>query len=242
MMRIAPLVLVTALVAAAAHAGDDAKAHYKKGLAAYGLGHYAEAAREYEKAFALEPDGALLYDAAQAHRLANDNARALELYQNYLRDFGDQAKNRDEVMRKIEEIKHELAQKPAAPAAVPTQAPTSAPPGSDAASLFARPAELRAAAPQYAGHCPFREDLVATVYPKGPAPVTITYRFSRSDHSHGRELQFTLPAGAEPVTLPPAMWMVGGAPGAHSERWMQLEILQPVAMTSNQARFVVDCR
>jgi tetratricopeptide (TPR) repeat protein len=242
MLRIAPLLLVTVLVPVTAHAEDDAKDHYKRGFAAYGLGHYAEAAREYEKAFALDPDGALLFDAAQAHRLANNNRRALELYENYLRLFGDNAKNRDEVLHKIEQIKSELAQKPAAPAPVVVSGPGPSPLTADAARLFARPAELRAAAPQHAGHCPFREDIIATVYPRSADPVTITYHFARSDHSHGRDMQITLPKGPEPFTLPPVSWTVGGAPGAHSERWMQLEILQPVAMASNQARFVVDCQ
>jgi tetratricopeptide (TPR) repeat protein len=246
MIRVIALVVVTALVPAIARAEEDAKAHYKRGFAAYGLGHYADAAREYEKAFELNPDGALLYDAAQAHRLANNNKRALELYENYLRLFGDKAKNRDEVLRKIEEIKADQAKKPAAPATptTPTVMPSPGPSPltGDAANLFARPAEAHASAPQYAGHCPTREDITATVYPKGPAPVTITYRFSRSDRSHGRDMQITLPGGTEPVNLPGASWMVSGAPGAHTERWMQLEILQPVAMTSNQARFVVDCQ
>src|SRR5262245_51516645 len=153
MLRIATLLLVTTLVTTTARADEDAKAHYKRGFAAYGLGRYAEAAREYEKAFELNPDPALLFDAAQAHRLAHNDKRALELYENYLRLF-DKAKNRDEVLRKIEEIKRELAQKPATPTA-PAPAVAATDPGptpldGDAANLFARPAEIHAAIPQFA--------------------------------------------------------------------------------------------
>lgn len=82
---------------------DSAKLHYEHGLSAYGLGHYAEAADEYEKAFALKPDPALLYNAAQSHRLAGTKSRALQLYKSYLALFGD-VPNRVEVQRHIDEL------------------------------------------------------------------------------------------------------------------------------------------
>ncbi len=80
---------------------DDAKSHYEKGLAAFALEHFSEAAEEYEKAFQLKADPALLYNAAQAHRLAGNNERAVRLYRNYLRIFGKRASNREEVTRHI---------------------------------------------------------------------------------------------------------------------------------------------
>jgi tetratricopeptide (TPR) repeat protein len=83
---------------------EGARAHYKKGLAAYALGRYGDAAVEYEAAFALEPDPALLYNAAQAHRLAGNKQRALLLYQNYLRLFPN-PENRAEVQRHIATLK-----------------------------------------------------------------------------------------------------------------------------------------
>ena len=55
----------------------DARRHYEKATAAFGLGKYDEAAREYEAAFELKPDPALLYNAAQACRLAGRSARAI---------------------------------------------------------------------------------------------------------------------------------------------------------------------
>lgn len=81
-------VILTLLLAAPAFGDTEtAKAQYKKGLSAYALGDYAEAAKAYEAAFNAEPDPALLYNAAQAHRLAGNKARALTLYRNYIKLF-----------------------------------------------------------------------------------------------------------------------------------------------------------
>jgi tetratricopeptide (TPR) repeat protein len=111
--RSGTLILLTALTAfaaslARADAPDAAKALYRRGTADYALGKYADAAKEYEAAFELRPDPALLYDAAQAYRLAGVSARAVELYESYLRIFGDQVANRTEVERHIKDLKQAL--------------------------------------------------------------------------------------------------------------------------------------
>jgi tetratricopeptide (TPR) repeat protein len=106
------LVFVSLLSVAAPVARADgltAKEHYQRGTAAYALGRYADAAQEYEKAFDLKPDPALLYNAAQAHRLAGNKQRALLLYQNYLRIYGSQVRNTDEVKRHIANLKAAIA-------------------------------------------------------------------------------------------------------------------------------------
>lgn len=91
----------------AARADDvkDAKAHYEKATGAFALGNYAESAAEYEAAFKSRQEPALLYNAAQAHRLGGNKARALQLYQNYVRLYGDRITNRDEVKRHIAALK-----------------------------------------------------------------------------------------------------------------------------------------
>jgi iron complex outermembrane receptor protein len=108
-MRIA-FVLLLLLPSLPVHADNrsDAKAHYEQGNALYALGQYSESADEYEKAFALKPDAALLYNAAQAHRLAGHKKRALLLYQNYLRVFRSSVSNQDEVQRHIENLKRAI--------------------------------------------------------------------------------------------------------------------------------------
>ncbi|HEX4405661.1 MAG TPA: hypothetical protein VH560_12575 [Polyangia bacterium] len=91
-MRLGTLVLITALasstlVARRAIADDasDAKAHYQKATAHYAVGEYHDAAVEYEEAYKAKQDPALLYNAAQSHRLANDNQKALLLYKNIVK-------------------------------------------------------------------------------------------------------------------------------------------------------------
>jgi tetratricopeptide (TPR) repeat protein len=86
---IAAVVLALRPAAEAAPANEDARRTTEEATAAFGLGRYAEAAQRYEAAFALRPDPALLYDAAQAYRLAGSKARALELYRNYGRLYPD---------------------------------------------------------------------------------------------------------------------------------------------------------
>ena len=81
-----------------------AREHYEKGTAAYALGEFAEAAKQYEAAFRVKLDPALLYNAAQAHRRANNKPRAIELYQNLLRLFPN-APNRDVARQHLDELK-----------------------------------------------------------------------------------------------------------------------------------------
>ncbi len=116
------MALLAATVARADNADPsaEARAHFDKGNAAYALGDYGQAAQEYEKAFSLKPDPALLYNAAQAHRIAGNKPRALLLYQNYLRVFGAQISNRDEVERHIENLQRAIEQDQKAQTTPPT--------------------------------------------------------------------------------------------------------------------------
>src|SRR5262245_53425034 len=79
--------LLLTLCAAPALADDanDAKSHYQKATAHYAVGEYTQAAAEYEAAYKAKQDPALLYNAAQSHRLANDNQKALLLYKNIVK-------------------------------------------------------------------------------------------------------------------------------------------------------------
>src|SRR5437868_11164311 len=92
-------VVVAALIVlpGAAPAEESAKELFDRGTAAYALGHFEEAAADYEKSFSLKPDPALLFNAAQAHRQAGNKRRALALYQNYVKLYGNRVSNRVEV-------------------------------------------------------------------------------------------------------------------------------------------------
>jgi hypothetical protein len=107
--------------------GDQARSFLNKATAAYGLGHYAVAAENFEKAYELRPDPALLYNAAQAHRLAGNKQRALELYQSYLRMYGKKDQS-EEVERHIRDLKQAISRDEAVATAPPvTPAPVSVP-------------------------------------------------------------------------------------------------------------------
>jgi tetratricopeptide (TPR) repeat protein len=93
---------------AAAAPADDARVYNDKATAAFALGRFAEAADHFEKAFELKPEAALLYNAAQAHRLAGNKERALTLYQSYLRVYGNKDK-RSEVEARIRDLTAAIA-------------------------------------------------------------------------------------------------------------------------------------
>jgi tetratricopeptide (TPR) repeat protein len=156
----------------------DARAHYEKARAAYALGRYVDAAAEFEQAFTLKPDPAILYNAAQAYRLGGKKARALELYRNYRRVYGRQAEHPAEVDKHIAELEKSLesdrraatterpapanldasaatampapilTERPAAPMPVPA-APPPAAPTTATVSLVSQPAPAAEDAPVY---------------------------------------------------------------------------------------------
>jgi tetratricopeptide (TPR) repeat protein len=115
----------------------DARRHYEKATAAFGLGKYDEAAREYEAAFELKPDPALLYNAAQAYRLAGRNTRAIELYRNYLRLYGGEALNAEDARQHISRLEAAPGTERPPPAVVsPDRPETSVGSGSGAAETL----------------------------------------------------------------------------------------------------------
>jgi tetratricopeptide (TPR) repeat protein len=111
------------LVAARAQADTAAaKSFFESGSVAFALGDYSGAANDYERAFAEKPDPALLYNAAQAHRLAGNPRRALLLYRSYQSTplFTDRPALK-QVARRITELENALAGEDAAAHAEPTE-------------------------------------------------------------------------------------------------------------------------
>jgi tetratricopeptide (TPR) repeat protein len=128
-----------------------ARRAYDEATAAFGLGHYAEAAEKYETAFSLRPDPALLYDAAQAYRLAGNRPRALELYRNYLRLYPDR-QNADEARNQVAALtkaieEERVGEKALPPSAPVVAAPATAPPPPVAPAPVLSPALLTAPPP-----------------------------------------------------------------------------------------------
>jgi tetratricopeptide (TPR) repeat protein len=62
-----------------------ARAHARQGLAFYDLNHFQQAYDEYEQAYLIEQDAALLYNMGQCQRKLGNNDEALHFYRTYLR-------------------------------------------------------------------------------------------------------------------------------------------------------------
>ncbi len=117
------LVLLVFAASSVARADDtvSAREHYQKGTSFYDLGRYAEAIQEFEAAYEIKNDPALLYNLAQSHRLAGNSEQALHFYRTYLR-YVPAAKNHAEIEDRIKQLEQLVAQKNAAQTEPPAQA------------------------------------------------------------------------------------------------------------------------
>jgi hypothetical protein len=109
-LGLATVFFLVAAAAGPARADDasDAKMHYQKATAHYAVGEYKEAAQEYEEAYKAKQDPALLYNAAQSHRLANENQKALLLYKNIVKLYPT-SKYAAESKDRIEKLEQAIA-------------------------------------------------------------------------------------------------------------------------------------
>jgi tetratricopeptide (TPR) repeat protein len=109
-------------VAVTARADDAATAreHYQKGTSYYDLGRYPDAIKEFEAAYEIKNDPALLYNLAQSHRLAGNSEQALHFYRTYLR-YVPNAKNRAEIEDRIKQLDQLVSQKSATQTTPPNQ-------------------------------------------------------------------------------------------------------------------------
>lgn len=144
------LLLVAAILLTAARAAGaaedrttEARRLYDEATAAFGVGSYAEAAEKYEASFKLHPEPALLYNTAQAYRMAGNRPRALQLYRNFVRLYGgnpraEDARNHAAALeRAIAEADKSGAATPPATTIPAAPAPTPVPAPPPAASLNA---------------------------------------------------------------------------------------------------------
>jgi tetratricopeptide repeat protein len=152
--------LLSAPVPGTAATSKDARRIYEEATAAFGLGRYAEAAEKYEAAFGIRPDPALLYNAAQAYRLAGNKARAIELYRNYVRLYPD-GTNAEDARSHAAALKTALeAERPPMQAARPPSATPTAPPVATAPPPTSAPPPAQTMPPP-----------VATPMPTAPLPA-----------------------------------------------------------------------
>jgi tetratricopeptide (TPR) repeat protein len=101
---------IVALTIGATVAADDGGANpralYQEGARLYNLGQYEEAVRAFEAAYAISGAKQLLFNIAQALRLAGPAhcERALRAYESYLREDAA-ASNREEVEERIADMR-----------------------------------------------------------------------------------------------------------------------------------------
>jgi tetratricopeptide (TPR) repeat protein len=122
-MRIASVAVVALLLAccAVARADEDAEArqHYKAATGHFAVGEFADAAAEYEAAYKLHQDPALLFNAAQSRRLAGENQKALVLYKNFLHLYPS-SPNIPAVREQIDKLQEAIAAENKAKTSPPT--------------------------------------------------------------------------------------------------------------------------
>lgn len=94
-LGLAGLLLVWFAGPALGNPKQEAREHARRGSVAYNLGNYEEAAHYYEQAYRLVQDANLLFNIAQAYRLAGKPDKALAAYKGFLRtaapDHGNRA-------------------------------------------------------------------------------------------------------------------------------------------------------
>jgi tetratricopeptide (TPR) repeat protein len=107
-VAVAILALYAAVPAIARAEGEaerklQAKEHYEMATRLYDVGKYGEAIAEYEQAYLLIEDAALLFNIGQAYRLWDRPEDASRAYKNYLRRRPE-ASNRADVEKKISDM------------------------------------------------------------------------------------------------------------------------------------------
>jgi tetratricopeptide (TPR) repeat protein len=96
----------------------EMKQHYDKATRAYDIQKYMEAVEEYQKAYEIGGDPAMLYNVAQSYRLNDQLPDAIRFYRRYLQRSPN-ARNRDDVERKIAELEKTVEERRKIAAAVP---------------------------------------------------------------------------------------------------------------------------
>ena len=106
---------------------DEVKLHYQRATRAYDLQKYTEAIDEYQKAYEISGDPPMLYNIAQAYRLADQPREAAHYYRRFLQRMPN-AKNRDDVERKIADQEKLAEQRKKVEPVAPPPPPTKPPP------------------------------------------------------------------------------------------------------------------
>src|SRR5450432_3513724 len=152
---------------------QEMKTLYERATRAYDVGKYNEAIEEYQKAYEIGGDPPMLYNIAQAYRLNDQPGEAVRFYRRYLQRAPN-ARNKDDVERKIAEQEKIVEDRRKAQAAVTPPPPpagvTTAPPPTPAVTPTA-PAPVGPPAPTTTPSAT-PETGVVGVQPPGSAPTS----------------------------------------------------------------------
>jgi len=121
---------------------EQARAHVRKATAAYNLGRYTEAAKQYETAYETTLDPNMLFNIGQAWRLAGERQKALTAYRSYIRSApkGEQRSVAEAKIKELEEQRSDQA------STAPTSPPSEAAPTVNTPAVGAQPAAAPAQA------------------------------------------------------------------------------------------------
>ena len=103
----------------------------RRGTIALNTGHYEEAIKAFEEAYALDQDPNLLFSLAQSYRLAGQPGKALEACSSFLRSANPNTTDRlqaERFMGEVAMIVYQLQLRRDLPSAPPTTPPSTEPP------------------------------------------------------------------------------------------------------------------
>ena len=197
---LAVLLLATAGPSRAEDPKQEAKARYTTGQSHYNLNEFQEALQDFKEAYRLFPDPVFLFNVAQCERQLGNLDEAIKFYRSYLRNK-PKAPNRQEVLRRIDEMQAVIDAKksasekpplnlvppaagdePRLPAPAPTAAPTAAPAVSAPTPAVAPAAPAppvpppAVEPPDTQGATAARTDLVAQTSSPAPAAAPAFYQ------------------------------------------------------------------
>lgn len=99
------LALATATAGFCDEAQSTAKRYFREANTQFQLGHYAEAAKEFEAGYELDPRPGFLWNLAQCYRKLGDSEKALHFYKQYVLNAKPSRKHAANVEEAQQEIK-----------------------------------------------------------------------------------------------------------------------------------------
>lgn len=103
------LFTVTSAASAQPTAEERAREHFERGLEQYDAGFYPAALAEFDAAYALSPNAAILYNLGRVHAQLGDWVKALGAYERFLAsDERETRRRRREVERLVEEVRRRV--------------------------------------------------------------------------------------------------------------------------------------